>query len=748
VFPFYTLWTRGTRAKLSFFLTRLVNGISRRRDMRHAARRRLLISGLEERVVPSNFTETEPNNTQATANVVAIATGDILTTAPSDWLTIIGSVASSSDFDYFQFTLSSISGVFFDLDSRETGLSTTLNADIHLFNSSTTEIANNNDGFDFEGFTAPPLSTGLAFPDSSLYMELGAGTYAIRVQSVGAVTNAPYHLRLLADSIFASSVPVFQSVPGAADTLYLDFDGHSASDAWGTYSAAAYDLNSAPAQFSPGERLAIFNAWRVTSEDFSSFNINVTTATPGTIANGVGQRHVITNSDSNAIPGQPSGILGVAFVGAYGGFQDNDNVSFTFAGNFPVYGGVNPLTSPANNSSRIMAIPLEIGNTTSHEFGHSLGLRHYRTSQNPNPGDIIPNAIMATPDEGLNREIWATGVIEGGGSTQDDMAVISGAGNTFGYRPDDHGGTTATATQLTTSTNTYNATGRIEQITDADFFKFVASGTTTITVDVFDYVNNLDTILRLRDSNGSEIGINNPAGSFDSTITQTLSNGTYYVDVRGTGLAGIAGQYSLRIDTTVLQAPVLSGIESAALAYQENQILPVTSTLVVTDSDSTDLSGATVAITGNFVAAEDQLLFTNQNGITGNFSGGILTLTGTSSVANYQTALRSVQYQNTSDAPSTATRTVTFQVTDTTSMTSNTQARNITVTPVNDAPVLDNTGNMALADIAEDAFTNSGTLIASRTSIAGPSRASRSSPRIRRTARGNTRPTTAVLGPH
>ena len=58
--------------------------------------------------------------------------------------------------------------------------------------------------------------------------------------------------------------------------------------------------------------------------------------------------------------------------------------------------------------------------------------------------------------------------------------------------------------------------------------------------------------------------------------------------------------------------------------------------------------------------------FTNQNGITGSYNAGtgVLTLTGTTTVANYQAALRSVTYANTSDNPSAPTRTISFQVND------------------------------------------------------------------------------------
>ena len=73
-----------------------------------------------------------------------------------------------------------------------------------------------------------------------------------------------------------------------------------------------------------------------------------------------------------------------------------------------------------------------------------------------------------------------------------------------------------------------------------------------------------------------------------------------------------------------------------------------------------------MAIAGGLVAAEDRLAFVNQNGITGNYNTatGVLTLTGTASVANYQTALRSVTYENSNPNASTATRMVAFQVDD------------------------------------------------------------------------------------
>ena len=68
---------------------------------------------------------------------------------------------------------------------------------------------------------------------------------------------------------------------------------------------------------------------------------------------------------------------------------------------------------------------------------------------------------------------------------------------------------------------------------------------------------------------------------------------------------------------------------------------------------------------------------------------GMLTLTGPASVADFQSAFRSVTYENTNTFnPSiAAVRTITFRINDGT-VNSNTQTRTITITPTNDPPVL------------------------------------------------------------
>ncbi|MEH2369148.1 beta strand repeat-containing protein [Nostoc sp.] len=148
--------------------------------------------------------------------------------------------------------------------------------------------------------------------------------------------------------------------------------------------------------------------------------------------------------------------------------------------------------------------------------------------------------------------------------------------------------------------------------------------------------------------------------------------------------------------TAVNDAPVATATNSA-LAYTENATTIIDSGITVSDVDSANLSSATVSITSGFASAQDTLAFTSQNGITGNYnsSTGVLTLTGSATIANYQTALRSVTYTNSSDNPTTTPRTVSFVVNDGTDN-STVVTRNINITAVNTAPIATAT-NSALA---------------------------------------------------
>jgi hypothetical protein len=113
--------------------------------------------------------------------------------------------------------------------------------------------------------------------------------------------------------------------------------------------------------------------------------------------------------------------------------------------------------------------------------------------------------------------------------------------------------------------------------------------------------------------------------------------------------------------------PTLAGLESAPLSFAEGDPpTPVTATLTISDANDSPITGATVAITGNYSAGQDVLAFAGAPGIAGNFDpvSGILTLSGTSALGNYQAALRAVTYRNTGVFPVSLPRTVRFQVSD------------------------------------------------------------------------------------
>jgi Lectin C-type domain. len=127
--------------------------------------------------------------------------------------------------------------------------------------------------------------------------------------------------------------------------------------------------------------------------------------------------------------------------------------------------------------------------------------------------------------------------------------------------------------------------------------------------------------------------------------------------------------------------PILSGIEGSDISYTVGtSSLNVTSGIVAAQNSGTNFQSATVSITSGFQSGKDVLSFVNANGITGswNSSTGVLTLSGQSSIANYQAALRSVKYSNTDVSSTSDKRTISFKVSDGT-IESNTAARNITL---------------------------------------------------------------------
>jgi Ca2+-binding RTX toxin-like protein len=137
-----------------------------------------------------------------------------------------------------------------------------------------------------------------------------------------------------------------------------------------------------------------------------------------------------------------------------------------------------------------------------------------------------------------------------------------------------------------------------------------------------------------------------------------------------------------------------AGLDSTAAYTEQSGPSLLAPAAELSDADDTMLESATVTITAGFLAGDTLTVANATSGVTGtgnaisfsyNALTGVLTLTGTASLADYQAALRTVAYEHSGDAPGSA-RTITIKVNDGTAD-SNVATSAVTITDVNDAPI-------------------------------------------------------------
>ena len=144
--------------------------------------------------------------------------------------------------------------------------------------------------------------------------------------------------------------------------------------------------------------------------------------------------------------------------------------------------------------------------------------------------------------------------------------------------------------------------------------------------------------------------------------TTSTIKGTRSISVVGDDSSASPTTGNTGTDTVVvaIAAPVVTA-NQATKNETAGQTVTVDSAVTVTSFD-TDVTGATMTISAGTLQAGDTLHFTTQNGITGVYSGGVMTLSGSATPAQYQTALQSITYSTTSS--STVTRNISMVVTD------------------------------------------------------------------------------------
>lgn len=332
------------------------------------------------------------------------------------------------------------------------------------------------------------------------------------------------------DNIRTSAQPAHSSYPDAPFVLYLDFDGEYVNDAyWNSQMGGA--KNCVGPNFSDA---MIKNIWAGIAEKYRPWNINVTTDRAVFDAKTKAMRHMVIYTSTWGSGG------GVADIGSIA--SNGTDICWVFFDN--LVNNVNDMTV-----------------TGGHESGHAFGLEHDGSTSAGNyyPGQGNWGPIMGDNWKTATRNIWQWSKGEYNGAThhggapnfQDDVAIIAGNPG-VGYRTDDHGNNTSSATAIIAGTNGTvlgaNNTGIITTRTDKDYFKFTTaggtvtfnfqSGTKTWTVDE----GVLDIQARLLDASGTELLLSNPTGGttttnngLDASISKSVAAGTYYLEVDGVG---------------------------------------------------------------------------------------------------------------------------------------------------------------------------------------------------------------------
>ena len=162
-----------------------------------------------------------------------------------------------------------------------------------------------------------------------------------------------------------------------------------------------------------------------------------------------------------------------------------------------------------------------------------------------------------------------------------------------------------------------------------------------------------------------------PAGQTSASLTLTgIADGTFNpsrtaaIEVSSIVGASENGSQAVTLEIQNDDAPSLSTTPTVLDYAANSPAVVIDAGLNSVDPSGSLYSSATVSISSGFVVGQDSLLFTNQSGITGvfNSSTGVLTLTGSATVASYLTALRSIKFQNASNNAGIVNKTVTFQV--------------------------------------------------------------------------------------
>jgi|GEM_PF-855504 len=205
----------------------------------------------------------------------------------------------------------------------------------------------------------------------------------------------------------------------------------------------------------------------------------------------------------------------------------------------------------------------------------------------------------------------------------------------------------------------------------------------------------------------------------DFAATNTSAIAGYIVEYGGYSGETVEAAYLTVTVASINDAPVIEATNT--INYTENDTATLLSpSLTVSDVDTTALASATVSISSGLTTG-DTLSFTNDGSTMGNITAsynsttGVLTLSSsgsTATLAQWQSALRSITYVSSSETLTSATRTITWSIND--GSLSATDTSTINVTGVNDTPVISTPTTIAITDTSGASITGSitGSLVA------------------------------------
>jgi len=308
---------------------------------------------------------------------------------------------------------------------------------------------------------------------------------------------------------YQNGVIPLQSLPGAQAVVYLDFDGEDGPHiGWGNFDAQSYNFGNT----------MIKAIWIRVAEDFTPFNINITTdLAVFQAATGNRRQRVIITPTNDASPGAG----GVAFLGSFNGSADI------------------PCWVYNQSNAKVVA------ETISHEVGHTLTLEHDGRNTpseeyyfGHGSGVTGWGPIMGAAYD-VNISQWSKGEYASASQKEDDLALIVDSNNSVDYRADDGGDTLANARYLEIqgAGNTVSGQGIIGTNTDKDTFRFRTSdtGTTNLTVKPVTDGPNLDILAEIIDGSGTVLASGNPAGAIEATVSASLPAGEYALRISGSG---------------------------------------------------------------------------------------------------------------------------------------------------------------------------------------------------------------------